>query len=453
MLSVFRPKSRLSPAFPRAVAAFSSGNPTSNWIKPRLQPINLRQSGDGGGEGVDGKGLRLCLEMRLVKSPFFHLAQQAGMWSCTVYNKRFHPRAYAKPEEGGLMKEYQWQTQDVSMWNVAVERQTCIKGPDAEKMVDMLITRRASLCKTGRCKYVILCNPNGGIINDPVLLRPNEDEFWLSLADTDITMFAQALNVGLGLDVDISEIDVSPVQIQGPKSTALMVDLVGPEIEDVPYYGLMKTKVGGCDVVISRTGFSTERGYEIYLYNASANAEKMWNAVLEAGKKHNLHVTAPGHCRRIEAGILSWGQDMDAETNPYEVGLGWQVDFTKENFVGKEALAKIKAQGVTHKLAGVSFGGEPITWYPADFYHVKNGSGELVGHLTSAWFSPTLQTNIGFAFLPIEFTKLGTKLDVTLPKVYNPKGGDVGGEVVKTPFKMPAADEMGTGLRETGTKL
>jgi len=317
----------------------------------------------------------------------------------------------------------------------------------------LLITRRAALCKPGFCKYVILCNPNGGIINDPVMLRPNENEFWLSLADSDITMYAQALNFGLGLDVEISELDVSPVQIQGPKATALMVDLVGPEIENVPYYGLLKTKVGGCDVVISRTGFSTERGYEIYLYNASTNAEQMWNAVLEAGPKHNLKVTAPGHCRRIEAGILSWGQDMDEETNPYEVGLGWQVDLSKDDFVGKKALAKIKADGVTHKLVGVTFGGEPITWYPADFYNVKNTSGELVGHLTSAWFSPALQKNVGFAFLPTEFAKLGVNLDVELPKVYNPSGGKISAEVVKTPFKMPSDEEMGTGLRTTGSKL
>jgi len=269
----------------------------------------------------------------------------------------------------------------------------------------------------------------------------------------DMTMFAQALNVGLGMDVEISELDVSPVQIQGPKSTALMVDLVGPEIEDIPYYGLLKTQVGGCDVVISRTGFSTERSYEIYLYNASANAEKMWNAVLEAGPKHNLHVTAPGHCRRIEAGILSWGQDIDAETNPYEVGLGWQVDLTKDNFVGKAALEKIKAEGVTHKLVGITLGGEPITWYPADFYNVKNKSGELVGHVTSAWFSPTLKTNVGFAFLPVEFAKLGMELTVELPELYNPAGGSVGAEVVKTPFKMPGAEEQGTGLRTTGSKL
>jgi len=144
---------------------------------------------------------------------------------------------------------------------------------------------------------------------------------------------------------------------------------------------------------------------------------------------------------------------MDMETNPYEVGLGWQVDSTKEDFVGKAALAKIKAEGVTHKLAGITFGGEPVTWYPADFYHVKSNNDELVGHVTSAWYSPTLQMNVGFAFLPVAFTKLGTQLSVSLPNLYNPTGALVGAEVVKTPFKISEAEEMGTGLRETGSKL
>jgi len=433
--------------------ALASGNPDSPHLKQRTVPFNLRQSGDNGEGGLHGAGSRMLIDMRLHKSPFWHLSQEQGAWCYSVYNKFYHPRAYVKPEDGGLMQEYKWLTEDVTMWNVAVERQTCVKGPDAERFTDELITRRAGLCKVGHCKYVILCNPAGGILNDPVLLRPSEDEFWLSLADSDITMYAQGLNHGLRMNVEITEIDVCPVQIQGPKSTALMVDLCGPEIEAMPYYGLLHSTVGGCPVVISRTGFSAERGYEIYLYNATVNAEKMWYAVLEAGEKHNLHVIAPGHHRRIEAGILSYGQDMDIETNPFEVGLGWQVDLTKDSFVGKEALAKIKAEGVTHKLCGIQFGGEPITWYPADFYHVKSTEGELVGHVTSAWFSPTMGSNVGFAFVPRSLARLGTELEVALPKLYNPSGERVSAEVVKTPFKLPAAEEQGTGLRTTGSKL
>jgi glycine cleavage system aminomethyltransferase T len=174
----------------------------------------------------------------------------------------------------------------------------------------------------------------------------------------------------------------------------------------------------------------------------------MWNAVLAAGEAHNLRVIAPGHHRRIEAGILSYGQDMDVETNPYECGLGWQVDLSKEEFIGKAALQKIKDEGVTHKLAGLRMGGKDITWYPADFYHVFS-DGELVGFVTSAWFSPEQEANIAFAMLPVELTKIGTELTVALPATYADE--PVAAEVVATPFKKP--DSPGTGMLKTGRKL
>jgi len=417
-------------------------------LKQRLVPIQLRQSGDNGPEGLEAKGSRILIDTRLRKGPYWHLSQAAGAWCYSVYNKIYHPRAYIRPEDGGLMKEYEYLTEHVTMWNVAVERQIQVKGPDAERFIDMVITRRAEKCEVGKCRYVILCTPEGGIINDPVMLRPAEDEFWLSLADSDVGIYLQGVNAFGQYDVTIREIDVAPVQIQGPKSTALMRDLVGAEIDDVPYYGMLWAEIGGCRTVISRTGFSAEAGYEIYLYDATRNAEKLWNAVLEAGKAHNLKVIAPGHHRRIEAGILSWGQDMDLEVNPYECGLGWQVDLSKDAFVGKEALQRIHDEGVTHKLAGLRMGGKPITWYPADFYYVFAGD-ELVGYVTSAWFSPTQESNIGFAMLPVALTEIGTELTVALPSTY--ADAPVPAEVVATPFKKP--DSPGTGLLKTGAKL
>ncbi len=417
-------------------------------LKKRHVPIQLRQSGDNGDEGLLAEGSRLLVDTRLRKGPYWHLSQAAGCWCYSVYNHLYHPRAYIKPEDGGLMKEYEYLTEHVTMWNVAVERQIQVKGPDAEAFVDMVITRRADKCEVGKCRYVILCNSYGGILNDPVLLRPAKDEFWFSLADTDIGLYLQGVNAFGRYDVEINEIDVAPVQIQGPKSTDLMRDLVGTNIDDVPYYGLIWAEVGGCKVVISRTGFSTEAGFEIYLLDATKNAEKMWNAVLAAGEVHNLRVIAPGHLRRIEAGILSHGQDMDVETNPYECGLGWGVDLSKNDFIGKTALQKIHDEGVSHKLAGLRMGGQPITWYPADFYHVFSGE-DLVGYVTSAWFSPMQGSNIAFAMLPIELTELGTNLQVALPKTYASKR--VEAEVVETPFKKP--DSPGTGLLTTGRKL
>ncbi|MCH8142908.1 MAG: aminomethyl transferase family protein [Proteobacteria bacterium] len=420
----------------------------NNRLKKRQVPIQLRQSGDNGDEGILAEGSRLLVDTLLHKGPYWHLSQAAGAWCYSVYNHVYHPRAYIRPEDGGLMQEYVYLTEHVTLWNVAVERQIQVKGPDAEAFVDMVITRRADKCAIGKCRYVIVCNSYGGILNDPVLLRLDADEFWFSLANTDIGLYLQGVNAFNRYDVEINEIDVSPVQIQGPKSTNLMRDLVGDGIDDVPYYGLMWAEVGGCKVVISRTGFSAEAGFEIYLFDAIKNAEKMWNAVLAAGEAHNLHVIAPGHHRRIEAGILSYGQDMDVETNPYECGLGWMVDLSKRDFIGKAALQKIHAEGVSHKLAGLRMGGEPITWYPADFYHVF-ADGELVGYVTSAWFSPAQASNIAFAMLPVELTELGTNLQVALPRTY--ADGLVDAEVVQTPFKRP--DSPGTGLLTTGSKL
>jgi len=423
-------------------------------FKRRSVPIQMLQSGDSratpGDTGIDAEGSRMLIDTRIRKGPYWHLSQEAGCWCHSVYNRVYHPRAYIRPEEGGLMEEYKYLTEHVTMWNVAVERQIRVKGPDAERFVDMVITRKASSVEVMKARYVILCNEEGGVLNDPVLLRPEEDEFWFSLSDSDVEFWIRGVNAFLKMDVDIREIDVAPVQIQGPKSTPLMKSIFGEEIGNIPYYGLMRGVIAGCDVLISRTGFSAEAGYEIYLKDAHRNADKMWNAVLEAGKEFNLRVIAPGHHRRIEAGILSWGQDLDQEVNPYEVGLGWQVDLSKEAFIGKEALAKIKEEGPTHKLVGLVMGGEPITWYISDFYPVQSGE-ETVGYVTSAWYSPTQESNIALAFVPVGFSEIGTKLEVSMPRKYSPEGAPVAAEVVKTPFRKP--DSPGTGLLTTGSKL
>jgi aminomethyltransferase len=264
-------------------------------------------------------------------------------------------------------------------------------------------------------------------------------------------MYLQGVNHDGRFDCEINEIDVAPVQIQGPKAPALMKDVFGERVTKMKYYDMIHAEVDGCPCVISASGFSTELGYEIYLQDATKNAEKMWNTMLDAGLKHNLKVIAPGHHRRIEAGILSYGQDIDIEVNPYECGQGWQVDLTKDAFIGKDSLAKIKANGVTHKLAGLKMGGDPITWYASDFYHVFSGE-QLVGYVTSAWYSPTQQSNIALAMLPVDLAAIGTSLEVALPTKYS-NSPTVAATVEKTPFRQPAKGNEGTGLRQTGSKL
>ena len=322
----------------------------------RLVPINLRQSGP--------TPVGMLISTRVRKSPYWHLSMEAGCWRATVYNRVYHPRGYVRPEDGGAMVEYEALVNHVTLWNVAVERQIQVKGPDAEAFVDHVITRDATRIAPMHAKYVILCNEAGGVLNDPVLLRPAADEFWFSLADSDLEMWLRGVNVGARFDVSIAEIDVAPVQIQGPKSEALMVDLFGEAVRDIPYYGLLAGEVAGREVIVSQTGFTGEKGYEIYLKDATLYAEDLWYAVLEAGKRHNLMVTAPAHHRRIAAGILSWGQDLDQETLPFQCNLGYQVPRRKRaDYVGREALeaarAAIEAGSPPFKnvLVGLVFGG------------------------------------------------------------------------------------------------
>mgnify|MGYP000049290692 CR=1 FL=1 len=403
----------------------------------RKVPINLRQSGR--------TPVEMLISTRVRKSPYWHLSHEAGCWRATVYNRMYHPRGYVRPEEGGAMVEYDALVNHVTMWNVAVERQIQVKGPDAEAFVNYVITRDATKIKPMRGKYVILCNEDGGILNDPVLLRIAEDEFWFSLSDSDLELWMRGVNLGKGYDVSIAEIDVAPVQIQGPKSEALMADLFGEEVREIPYYGLMAGKVDGCDVIISQTGFTGEKGYEIYLYDATINAERLWNTVLEVGEKHNLMVIAPAHHRRIAAGILSWGQDIDAESLPFQTNLAYQVPRKKEaDYIGKARLEEVRAQieagkpPFALKMVGITFGGLPVTDYASDFWLIsREETGDPVGYVTSPWYSPELQINIALAYVPLDMTEIGTGLHVWLPDEYavGHPGNTVSGEVVEVPFR------------------
>ena len=415
----------------------------------RLVPYNLRQSGP--------TKVEMLISTRVRKSPYWHLSMKAGCWRATIYNRVYHPRGYVKPEKGGAMVEYAAIKKHVTMWNVAVERQIRVKGPDAEKFTDYVITRDATKISPMRGRYVILCNTKGGVLNDPVLLRIAQDEFWFSLSDSDIGMYLQGVNADKKFNVEIDEIDVAPVQIQGPKSKALMKDLIGDQVnlDSMPFYGLAEAKVGGRSCVISQSGFSGEAGYEIYLRDATLYAEDMWNTVLKAGKKHKLMVIAPAHHRRIQAGILSWGQDMDNEHNPFQCNLGYQVSLSgkgewnkQTDYVGKEALEKMKVQinngdrPYKLQLVGLEIGGKPIEEYAPDFWLISDDKGgKPIGFITSPWYHPEKKKNIAMGYVPFEgdlnkngfpIGKFGKKYKVHLPKKYSSKPVDA--IVVPIPF-------------------
>jgi glycine cleavage system aminomethyltransferase T len=356
---------------------------------------------------------QILLYSRIRKSPFFYASRRHGVAMYSVYNHMYHPRHYGDP-----VAEYWQLLEGVTLWDVGVERQVEITGPDAFALTNMLVARDLSKCEVGQCKYVFVTAPDGGIINDPVLLRLREDHFWLSLADGDVLLWALGVAHGSGLDVTIREADVGPVQIQGPKSGAVMVELFGTDVLEVPYYFLRRYELAGMQLLVSRTGYTSELGYEIYVLDASRHAEQLWDAVLEAGRPHGLQVIGPCHIRRIEGGMLAYGADMWLDTNPYEVGMGydWMVDLEqKDDFIGKPALERIKQEGVKRKLAGVEIAGAGLGAYNdgsmIDFFPVHH-RGEDVGKVTSACHSPRLEKNIGYAMVPIELAALGTELQV-----------------------------------------
>jgi glycine cleavage system aminomethyltransferase T len=418
----------------------------------RVLPRNLRQTGD--------PGIEMLVSTRVRKSPFFDKSfNEEGAWRCTVYNRIYHPRGLVEPEDGGAMAEYEALTNSVTLWDVAVERQIRVKGPDAEALTDYVITRDATEIETMRGKYVILCNEDGGILNDPVLLRVEDDEFWFSISDSTLMQWLQGVNVGMDFDVEIDEFDVAPMQIQGPLSEDVMVEVVGDEVSDIPYYGLLETEINGCSVLVSQTGFSGEKGFEIYVRNATENAERVWDPVMETVKAHGGRQIAPGHHRRIAAGILSWGQDMDHETSPFQVNLGYQVPDDKDgDYIGKEALERQKAQiedgeyPFNLKMVGLKIAGEPIRDYAPDFWLISDPeTGEECGYMTSPWWNPELGTNIGLGFVPAEKVEsasdaalndeiyehdLDLEFDVHLPDEYAEEAGEPSyATVAKVPFK------------------
>ncbi len=365
---------------------------------------------------------------RVRRSPYFAATQRYGCQGYTVYNHMYLPNGYSDP-----VSEYWKLVRDVTLWDVSVERIVEISGPGGFALASKITPRDLEKCQVGQAKYVLITDENGGIINDPVLLRFGENHFWLALADSDVLLWAKAVALGSGLKADVREIDVFPLQVQGPKSKGLMGDLFGAKILTLPYYYFVETALDGIPLVITRTGWTGEIGYELYLREPSRGVE-LWEKIMRAGRKYKIAPTGPCDIRRIEAGILNLGADMTLMDNPYEVGLGWLVDLAKRgDFIGKAALSRIRTEGVKRKLMGLEIAGRPIEFNMTRWPVGREGRD--IGYLTSAIHSPRLKKNIGYAMLPIENAAPGTKVTVAVPGT---KGRAA--TVVEKPFIDPKKD-------------
>ena len=359
------------------------------------------------------------------KSPYFDATVRWGATGFSVYNHMYIPRDFGNPEENF------WNlVNHAILCDVAVERQVEITGPDAAQFVQLLTPRDLSKCAVGQCKYVLLTNAQGGILNDPILLRLAENHFWISLADSDVLFWAQGLAVHSGLDVHICEPDVSPLQLQGPKSGEVMQALFGDSILDLKYYWLREYDLDGIPLIVSRTGWSSELGYELYLRDARYGDE-LWEKIMAAGAPFGLK---PGHTssiRRIEGGMLSYHADMDINNNPYELGLDRLIDLDGDfDFIGKSALQKIRTTGVTRQHIGLIINGPAIRGPNTRFWTLEK-SGKTVGVVTSAVYSPRLEQNIALAMVNAEVAALDTEMLVNTPD------GQTSAIVVPKPFYDP----------------
>ena len=359
------------------------------------------------------------------KSPFFDATVRWGAKGFSVYNHMYIPRDFGDPEQNF------WNLVETAiLCDVAVERQVEITGPDAAKFVQLLTPRDLSSMAVGQCKYVILTNQHGGILNDPVMLRLDTNHFWISLADSDVLFWAQGVAFNAGYDVTITEPDVSPLQLQGPQSGKIMQALFGPEIADLKYYYCCALQLDGIDLIVSRTGWSSELGYELFLRDHT-DGDRLYETIMQAGQPFGLR---PGHTstiRRIEGGMLSYHADMDINTNPFELGLDRFIDLDMDaDFVGKDALRQIKLAGVKRRQVGVVIDGPPLAQPNTRFWPLLIG-GQSIGKVTSAVYSPRLKKNIALAMVDSAHAALGNKFSVSAAQ------GDRIAVAVEKPFYDP----------------
>ena len=347
------------------------------------------------------------ISFRIRKSPYFEATERYGCRAYTTYNNMYLPLVYKD-----LVSDYWHIKKGVTLWDVGCQRQVEITGPDAFRFLQHLTPRNLSDFKIGQCKYTALTTPDGGILNDPVATRLGENHFWLSIADRDIHLWTRGLAAGYRMEVDIKEPDVSPLAVQGPESFDVVADLFGDWVRELEYFWFREVDFQGIPLILARSGWSKQGGYELYLRDGSYG-NQLWEIVMEAGKPYDIQPATPSSIERVESGLLNYWEDMTEDTNPYEVGLGKFVDLDQEvDFIGKEALRKIKADGIKRKLVGLKIHSEPM-YQLAQPWPIE-WDGKQIGEITSAVYSPDLDQNIAYALVAIEYSGEGTQLVVDM---------------------------------------
>jgi glycine cleavage system aminomethyltransferase T len=371
------------------------------------------------------------------QSPFFKATLRAGCTAYDIYNHMYLPGYYDDPET-----EYWTLNNGVTMWDVGVERTVEVSGPDADRLIDMITCRDLTTCQVKQGKYMLVTAPDGGIVNDPVLLHVAPNRWWMQLADSDANLYALGVAASSGLDVEVSLPDVHPMQVQGPMSGKTLEKLVGPSIYDIKYYWIEEFEIDGIPVVISRTGWTAIPGFEVNLLDGSKGQE-LWDKVAAAGEEFDIRPIAPCEARRIEAGIFNYGSDIRLTDTPFHVmGLERLVEQQPQDYIGKAALEGLRAKGVDRKLVGIELDGDELRAEMSEYWPVHH-DGARVGHMTDAVWSPSLKKNIGYVWVPIQLAEPGTRLDVEAED-----GQHHTGSTAAIPFVDPRKEKPAASLKE-----
>ena len=377
------------------------------------------------------QNIKLNMSRRIRRTPYTNRVEEHGVSDFTVVNHMLLPKGYKNTVE----EDYWHLSKEVQIWDVSCQRQVQVSGPDAATLIQKLTPRSIKNMEIGKCFYIPMLNENAGMINDPVLLKLDDDMFWISIADSDILLWAKGYALGLNLDVIIKEPDVYPLAVQGPKSEELLVSIFGDEIKKIKFFNFRIVDFEGTKQVIARSGYSKQDGFEIYFkvyekyFDKIEMGEKLWDTIWEAGKKFNISPGCPNLIDRIEGGLMSYGNDFTRENNPFECNLEkYCKDDVSHDFIGKQALTKIKNEGIKQKMMGIIFDGDPC---PATGQPLKvlSKDNKKIGQITSGIFSPRIKKNIGLSMILKEYWNVGENVFVqTLD------GGKRNGTITSLPF-------------------
>ena len=365
----------------------------------------------------------LAISRRIRRTPFTERVEKLGVQGYSIVNHTLLPKAFQRPIE----EDYWHLKNHVQLWDVSCQRQVEIIGPDAARLVQWMTPRDLNKAKIGQCLYISLIDHNAGMINDPILLKLGDDHFWLSIADSDVLLWAKGLSLGYGFDVIVDEPDVSPLAVQGPKAEMLMEKVFGPSVRKISYFKFDTVDFNGNKLFVSRSGYSRQGGFEIYL-DQSHLGLALWDSLWEAGQEFNVAPGYPNLIERVEGGLLSYGNEMTRANNPLECNLDNYCCLDGSiDYIGRKALQRIAEIGPKQRIRGVIFEGAPAP--PCDRPWPIIAEGKQIGHTTTAVWSIQLGANLSLAMIEEDFWNTGQSV-----KVKTPDGLKRNGTVAKFPL-------------------